>query len=404
MTAAVVIFTLAYAGIALGGVPGLAIDRTGVALLGAIAMVATGALTEAQALAAIDVPTLLLLFGLMVVSSQLAAGGGYGRAALWLERGAARPRTLLAQTMVVAAALSSVLTNDVVCLALAPLYASGLRRAGLRPLPFLLGLAVAANIGSAATIIGNPQNMLIGQVGRLHFGRFAAYCAAPTLLSLGLAIALLLGLHGRRLVAEAAAEAPAELPPFDAHQSRKGALAIVLVVALFFTSIPRELTALSVAGWLLASRKMSTRRLLGEVDWHLITLFCGLFVVVRGIELTGLPARAVAALAARGLDLTSPGVMTFVAAALSNVVSNVPSTMMLVRFLDPARPAPWYVLSLAATFAGNLVTIGSIANLIVIEQARQCGVRVGFREHARVGVPVTLLSLGVTVLWARLVG
>ena len=171
---------------------------------------------------------------------------------------------------------------------------------------------------------------------------------------------------------------------------------------LFFTHIPRELSALSIAGLLLCSRQMRTRDMLEQVDWHLLTLFCGLFIVIGGFMLTGMPAALVAGLKGRGIDLHNLYVLTGVSALLSNVVSNVPATMLMVRFLNPARVTEWYALALASTFAGNLITIGSIANLITIEQARHYGITIGFKEHARIGIPVTIMSLLVTILWIRL--
>ena len=405
MDKAAIIFALTYAGVAVGGIPGLVIDRTGIALLGAIAMVVCGVLTEQQALQSIDLPTILLLFSLMVVSSQLALGGFYARVASALVHQLKQPRRFLILIMAVAAGLSAVLTNDVVCLALAPLLAATVLRAGLNPVPYLLGLAAASNIGSAATIIGNPQNILIGQVGHLDFGRFLLWCAIPSALSLAGAAGLLLAFYRREFAAPARhIVVPDEQPAqtYDAHQSRKGLIVVVVVMGLFFTSLPRELTALCAAGYLLCSRRMSTRSLFGEVDWHLLTLFCGLFIVIRGMELTHLPEQAVAWLGAHGCSLNDPATITGVSAGLSNLVSNVPATMLLTKFLDPAHPEAWYALALGSTFAGNLITIGSIANLIVIEQARMHGIRIGFREHARTGIPITLLSLGITLAWLAL--
>ncbi len=401
--AATVIFALTYAGVAAGGIPGLTLDRTGIALLGAIAMVTAGGLSMTAALSAIDAPTLLLLYALMVVSAQFRAGGFYTRTVLVLGRCIGRPRLFLLIVMAVSAVLSAVLVNDVVCLAFTPVLVVTLLRAGLNPAPYLIGLAVASNIGSAATIIGNPQNMLIGQIGRLAFGPFAAWCAPPAAAALVLAYGLLLVIYrGRLRGAAPARDLAGAWPEFDRWQSAKGLAAAGVLVALFFTRLPRELTALSVAGLLLCSRRLRTRDLLDQVDWHLITLFGGLFVVIGGVMATGLPAAGMAALDRAGLPLRNPALLTLAAAALSNLVSNVPAVMLLVQFLEPADPRPWYVLALAGTFAGNLVTLGSIANLIVIEQARAYGVRLGFREHARIGIPVTLGSLVLVLLWIRL--
>ena len=406
MNVALVIFILTYIGVALGRIPGLALDRTGMALLGAIAMIATGVLTEQEAIASVDLPTILLLYGLMVVSAQLKLGGFYTWVALGMSRHMLRPARFLLIMMTLSAGLSAILANDIVCLAFTPVLAISLLRAGLNPVPFLIGLAVSSNIGSAATIIGNPQNMLIGQVGQLHFGRFLAWCAPPSLLSLAGAYVLLAWMFKGRLRQPAVAmngDAKA-WPELDRHQTQKGLVATAVLMVLFFTPLPRDLVALAVAGVLLCSRRMQTRWILDLVDWHLITLFIGLFVVIAGIASTGLPARALDAMRGVGLDIQNVYVLTVLSSLLSNMVSNVPATMLFVKFMDPANPVPWYVLALATTYAGNLLTIGSIANLITFEQAKQYGIHISFREHARVGIPVTVLSLVITLGWIWLLG
>ena len=431
----VLIFGVTYCGIAVGGVPGLTLDRTGIALLGAIAMVVAGVLPLTQALAAIDAPTLLLLFGLMLVSAQLRLGGFYTRAALALGGLTARPKRFLLLLMLVSGALSAVLVNDIVCLAFTPVLTVTVLRARLNPIPYLLGLACASNMGSAATLIGNPQNMLIGQVAGLDFGSFLAWSALPVLVSLAAAYGILLLLYREKLrLPERASDCREETPGLErlscvkqdqgsgcskplsdslpaagmapSHedsQSRwqmwKGLLVTGVVIILFFTRVPREITALLAGGVLLCSRRMDARRLLGLIDWSLILLFCGLFVVIAGFETTGLPASFLGWLSRHEVSLANPYVLTGVGAVLSNLVSNVPAVMLLVRFLGGAPAESWYVLALASTFAGNLITIGSIANLIVIEQARGYGVKLTFREHARAGIPVTLVSLGITLLW-----
>lgn len=400
---AISIFVLTYAGIALGKVPGLALDRTGIALMGAIAMVALGVVTPGTAAAAVDLPTILLLYGLMILSAQLRLGGFYTWCASKIVPLAVYPKRFLLAVMTVSAVLSALLANDIVCFAFTPVLTASLIRAGLNPVPFLLGLAVSSNIGSAATLIGNPQNMLIGQVGRLDFADFFFWCAPPALAALSAAYLVIIGICGgrwRRLTAiPVGAGAPDAWPALDVWQTAKGLSAVLVLVGLFLTDIPREIAAVTVAGVLLCSRKMKTRSILGLVDWHLITLFCALFVVVNGISQSGWLEASVNRLSALGVNLTDPATLGGTSVLLSNLVSNVPAVMLLLRFLDPAVPAQWYTLAVSSTFAGNLILLGSIANLIVVEQAAAFGVRISFRQHAAVGVPVTVASLAALYIW-----
>lgn len=399
-TAVLIIFIVTYAGIAIGGIPGLALDSTGVALLGAIAIIITGEMTPEQAISSIDVSTILLLYGLMVISSQLRLGGFYTWILLRITRLMDKPGQFLLVMMSVSAFLSAILANDIICLAFTPVLSVSLLKAGLNPVPFLIGLAVSSNIGSASTIIGNPQNMLIGQLGGLDFAHFFLWCAPPSVLSLASAYIIIRLLYGRKFKASAPNIAGnQQWPPFDRHQSTKGIWAVAFLVVLFFTGIPRELTAITIAGFLLCSRKMETRSLLGFVDWHLITLFCALFIVIKGIELIHLPSVFIELLNSNGIDIHNLFALTVVSALFSNLVSNVPATMLLTKFLDSSDHLQWYVLALSSTFAGNLLTIGSIANLITIEQAREFGIKINFREHAKIGIPVTVVSLLITVIW-----
>lgn len=408
MTAAI-LFALTYLGIAFGRLPGLAVDRTGIALLGAIAMVVTGVMDTAEAVAAIDFPTILLLYSLMVISAQLRLGGFYAWAAGRIIGLLHRPRLFLAMFMLLAAVLSSLLANDIVCLAFTPVLVRSLVAARLNPLPYLLGLAVASNIGSAATIIGNPQNMLIGQSGQLDFAGFFLWCLPPSLLALVAGYLLIVLFYRRRMGAgpesvTAGIERRAAWPEFHRGQTVKGLAAVAALVVLFFTPVPREVSAIGLAGLLLCSRRNDTRRILGLVDWHLITLFCALFIVVHGISSGDLPGRLLDQLREAGIDVGEPFTLAGLSAVLSNIFSNVPAVMLLIQFLQPGDAHLWYILAVSSTFAGNFILLGSIANLIVVEQALAEGVVVTFSEHARTGIPVTLVSLAVLAGWIVLAG
>ena len=381
----------------LGEIPGLALDRTGVALLGALVLVASERVTPAAAWAAVDVPTLALLFGLMVVSAQLRLGGFYAWVTRRIVSAEVAPAVLLAAVVGAAGALSAVLANDIVCLAVTPLLVEGCLRRKLDPLPFLLALACAANVGSAATLIGNPQNMLIGQTLRLSFAGFLADALVPAILGLA-AVWLLIRLAVRDRWASEREAPTVETPPFDAWQTAKGlAILALLVLGFLFAPVPREVLALGGAAILLMSRRMASRDLIGLVDWHLLVLFIGLFVVNHAFAEAGLAARASDSLRAAGVDLADVRWLFPVTVVLSNLVSNVPAVMLLLPHASHPLAGP--VLALASTLAGNLLIVGSIANIIVVDQARSLGVRIGWREHARVGIPVTLATLLVAVAW-----
>lgn len=405
MTATVAVFAVVYAGMILGGLPFLQLDRTGVALLGAIAIVGFGALTPEQAAFSIHLPTLLLLFSFMVISAQMRLGGFYTWVTLRIAALALAPAALLAATMAVVAGLSAIFSNDVVCLAVAPVLADACTRRRLDPIPFLLGLACAANIGSAATLIGNPQNMLIGEVLRLSFAGYLATALVPV--ALGLAAAWLLiawqarGRWQSAPATEGQVERRDDYGGLERWQTVKGlAVAGVLVVVFVFTAWPREVAALIGAGILMMSRRLHSNKMLGLVDWELLILFIGLFVVNHALAQTGLTAKAIAWLAGTGLPLAEPVPLFVTTFVLSNVVSNVPAVMLLL----PAATEPFSgpMLALVSTLAGNLLVVGSIANIIVVDAARRRGIAIDWRRHARTGIPVTLATLAITAGWFML--
>jgi Na+/H+ antiporter NhaD/arsenite permease-like protein len=405
MTATVVaIFCVVYAGMILGGLPFLQLDRTGVALLGAIAVVALEVLTPEQAARSIHLPTLLLLFSFMVISAQMRLGGFYA----WATRGIASlplaPPALLAAVIAVVALLSAIFSNDVVCLAMAPVLIDGCRRRGLDPLPYLLALACAANVGSAATLIGNPQNMLIGQVLGLHFAGYFAEAAVPVLLALA-ATWLLIGWQARgRWYAPAppaAAERREDEAPLNRWQTAKGLAVVGVLLAIFLaTDWPREVAALTGAGVLLTSRRIHSTKMLGLVDWELLILFVGLFVVNHALEDTGLTRQAIDELALSGFALTEPATLFGATFLLSNLVSNVPAVMLLLPAATEGFSGP--MLALVSTLAGNLLIAGSIANMIVVAAAARAGIVIDWRRHARTGIPVTLASLAIVAGWFAL--
>jgi Na+/H+ antiporter NhaD/arsenite permease-like protein len=376
------VFICTYIGMALGRVPGLRLDRSGIALIAAVVLVAAGAITPDQIAGSIHFPTVILLFALMIVSARFAGAGFYNFCAAWIAEHSGSATTLLALTVIVGGLLSAVLVNDVVVFVMTPLLCTGLLRRGLDPRPYLAALAGASNAGSAATLIGNPQNIVIGQVGGLHFATFMAVCAIPALLALVLVFLTVRFVWSKSLKGVITPRAPEALPAYDRPETLKAAVATALLLAMFLTPLSREMSALLVASVLLMSRRFSSRDMLTSVDWPLLLLFVGLFVVNGALAESGVTADVMIWLAEHNwlpdrLSLMAP--MALVEGAL-------------------------YALALLTTFAGNFFLVGSIANLIVSERASQAGVRFGFMDQARAGVPMTLLSMAAAVAWLKFGG
>ncbi|WP_442775409.1 anion transporter [Sphaerotilus montanus] len=397
------VFAVVYLGMVLGSLPWLHLDRTGVALLGAIAIVGAGVMTPEQAAQSIHLPTILLLFSFMVISAQMRLGGFYSAVTRRIAVLPVGPAALMGVVIGVAAGLSAVFSNDIVCLAVAPVLAEACLRRRLDPVPFLLGLACASNIGSAATLIGNPQNMLIGEVLKLPFAGYMADAVVPVLAGL-LALWALLAWQMRRTppVAEPdpaqLAAIASEVPPFDRWQTAKGLLVALALVGVFLcTDWPRDVAALVGAGVLLLSQRFHSSKVMGLIDWELLILFMGLFVVNHALALTGLTQQLVAWLTTQGINLAQPATLFFTTLGLSNLVSNVPAVMVLMPLAKGDHVG--LTLALVSTLAGNLLIVGSIANIIVVDAARRCGVVIDWRRHARTGGPVAVVTLGIAAGW-----
>ncbi|WP_341678740.1 anion transporter [Niveibacterium sp. SC-1] len=401
-TTILIIFLTVYLGMVLGGLPFLQLDRTGVALLGAIALISINALSLEEAVAAIHLPTVILLFSFMVISAQMRLGGFYDWITLKLGTLSLSPPGLLAVLIAVIAALSAVFSNDIVCLAVAPVLIDACKQRKLAPVPFLLALACAANIGSAATLIGNPQNILIGQTLRLPFHGYFLDAAIPVVLGLLITWWVIVWKTGGQWQEEGSIPLDGTAPdpqreevPFNAWQTTKGLIiAVVLLVAFLVTPWPTEHMALIGAGILLMSRQFHSRNMLGLIDWELLVLFMSLFVVNHALQRTGVTADAIHYLASLGLHLDQPAPLFAATFLLSNIVSNVPAVMLLLPIAHHEMSG--LLLALISTLSGNLLIVGSIANIIVVDAAARRGIAIDWKAHARVGVLVTLLSLAVS--------
>jgi len=401
--AVVAVFLIVYLGMLLGRLPRLQLDRTGVALLGSIVLIGIGAVNLDEAAQSVDISTITLLFAFMVISAQLRLGGFYTRAAKAVTAMEVSPHTLLLAVILLTGVLSAVFMNDIVCLAIPPVLIHACRMRRLDPVPFLLAVACASNVGSAATLIGNPQNILIGQALHVSFSRYLFLAGIPSLIGLFMTWAVIAyRFNGRWENGVEGYEPPSEeFVPWNPWQSAKALfMTSILFIAFLATPLPRDITALGAAGLLLMSRKMHSRDMLGLVDWQILVLFCGLFVVNHAFALTHVPEHVVACLTEFGIDPGRPAWLFGITALLSNAVSNVPAVMLLLPLAHHPLAGP--VLALSSTLAGNLFIVGSIANIIVVESAAQHGIFIGWREHAPTGVAVTLLTLATAAafLWA----
>jgi Na+/H+ antiporter NhaD/arsenite permease-like protein len=397
--AASVIFAASYLALALGRVPGLSIDRAGIALVGACLMVASGALPLDAAYKAIDFNTITLLLGMMIVVANLRLSGFFGLANAWVARRARRPLVLLIAITAVAGVFSAFLVNDAICLVLAPLVLELTLGMGRRPVPYLLALAMGSNIGSTATITGNPQNIMIGSFSQIPYARFAAVLAPVAVAGLALTVALIAFAYR----AEFASGVKLAETTSDIRANRalawRAVLATGLLVALFFTGQPPAKAAIVIGGLLLLTRRVKSERIYAEIDWSLLLMFVGLFIIVAGAQHVLLTQDVVAAVGRLHLDQVP--ILAGVTAALSNLVSNVPAVLVIRPFVEPLRnhDIAWLVVAMASTLAGNFTILGSIANLIVVQKAAQRGIHIGFWDYFRIGAPLTLLTLTIGTLW-----
>ncbi len=395
---AAAIFAASYLVFAVGKFPGLKVDRPGAAIIGAVAMVASGVVAAHEVLGLVDFSTLVLLYSMMIVVAGLKLSGFFEWSAEVVLR-LLHPAHLLPAVIFTSGILSAFFVNDVVCLVMVPFVLVITRRMSLPPLRYLLAVATASNIGSVATITGNPQNILVGSYSGLSYAEFLRHLGPVALVGLLLDWAILRAL----IPAPAFAPAPPrrlELPRPDLSRVAKPVIVAAAVVVGFFAGVPPAMVAAVGAAALLLSRSLEPKLLHEQVDWSLLVFFVGLFLVVGGADKAGITGRLLEV--ALRFNVHRPAVFTAVVALLSNVVSNVPAVMLLKSlvpgFADPHTA--WLLLAMASTLAGNLTITGSVANLIVVEGARGEGVHIGFRDYLRVGVPVTLATL--LVGWARL--
>jgi Na+/H+ antiporter NhaD/arsenite permease-like protein len=394
---ALIVFALTYFALAIGRVPGLRVDRTGAAIIGAVLMIALNALTLSDAYAAIDYETIALLFGMMIVVANLRFSGFFGYVTAWVVDHAHRPLTLLAGIVLVSGVLSAFFVNDTVCLALTPLVLDITLHLRRNPVPYLLALAMASNAGSVATITGNPQNMMIAGFSRIGYGQFAAALAPVAAVSLPITAAVIAIAYRSEFLHRAVLDVKHDPVRVNRGLLLKSLAVAAAMIGAFFAGWPSAKAALLAGAILLLTRRIKPERVYREIDWSLLALFVGLFVVIAGVERTPFPGAFFSFASRFRLERTVP--LSLFSAALSNLVSNVPAVLIFKSFVSNlANPThAWLVLAMSSTLAGNLTILGSVANLIVAQRARP-HVNIGFWEYAKTGVPVTVLTLAAGIL------
>jgi Na+/H+ antiporter NhaD/arsenite permease-like protein len=401
------VFFLTYAGMVAGRLPWLRVDRTTIALLGVIGLLATQTLSFDELSAHIDPPTLILLFALMIISEQFVASGFIDAAITRIGAIKGRGRRLLAGTIIIIGGLATFISNDLLVIVATPLLIEIARQRDLNPRPFLIAMIAACNAGSAATIIGAPQNIVIGQLGDLRLPTYLLAGVVPAILALVVIYGVVGFLWRGRLrtygdsVPEMAAP---EFHGFDRSQTNKGVVAVLALLALFCTALPRDVMALAVMALVLMNRRIASRSLIGGVDWPLLIFVFCLFALTGAMATTALPGMLVNGLGSVHLLPSGLLVLAPLTLLMSSTIGNLPFAIMLVQFWPDAPPGMLYGLAVLSSFAGNIVFVGSLANLLVVERAAERGVVLSRQDFVQAGIPITALTMLIAMIWLYLTG
>ena len=427
----ILIFLVTYFFIAVESSRGSHLDRTAAAFCGAVAMVLARVVPLPQAYLAINWDTLIFLLGMMILVAHFQVAGFFDWAAVSVSRVARTRFQLLALLVFTSGILAAFFVNDTICLVFTPIVLAVTQRLKVPPVPYLLAVALSANVGSAMSVTGNPQNALVGVSAHISFLGFLAHLAPVSLIGLGLIIAILATFYAKEILrhpirAEAGAREKTEVPQAGAVQQEKTgslevkidrvlltkcALAALLVIVLWALGYSFPLVAISVGAFILVIGRVRAQNIYKRLDWELLLFFASLFVIIRGFEASGAVDYLIAEFH-RGLEghfLTQLFATSGVMLALANLVSNVPA-VLLFRPLVASFPNShfmWLAVASTSTLAGNATPISSVANLIVLQQAGK-EVSISFWEFARVGVVITiattLVAIGVLALEHHFLG
>lgn len=399
-----VIIALSLAGIAAGRFPVLRMNRSTIAFTGAVLLVLAGGITYEEALSSVDLNTIVLIFAMMVINSNLRLSGFFRLAGRLICRNAETPGSLLAWIIVISAFLSAIFLNDTIVLMMTPLVIEIAVIASRNPVPYLVALAVSANIGSAATFIGNPQNILIGAVSGIPFFSYTLTALVPS--AFGLAVSwLVIKLVFRK-------EFDKTRFMIDVSQGTavyrpllyKCLVSVALLAACIVSGMPVAPAALAAAALLAVTRRINPVRVFSDMDFSILVFFSGLFVITGA--LSRLDFYSYLVLGSGRLVAGNIPVFSVVSMVLSNLVSNVPAVMLLrpVVELSASKDIMWTALALSSTYAGNLTLLGSVANLIVAETAARANITLSFTDYLKAGLPVTIITVAGGAAWVMFAG
>ncbi len=396
---AIPIIIISLIGIAAGKIPYLKMNRATIAFTGSVLLIATGAITYKDALESINLNTIVLLFAMMVINANLKLSGFFHLAGRFITRKANSPQTLLAWIIVLSAFLSAIFLNDTIVLMMTPLVIEIVKVAGRNPVPYLIALAISANIGSAATFIGNPQNILIGSISGIPFFSHILKMIVPTILSLAAAWLLIIVIFKKEFEKTRFEIKSHSNVKYYKHLLHKCMISIAILAIGIAFGMPVTPVALAASAFLLITRRVNPEKVFHDVDFSILVFFSGLFIITYA--LSGLEFYKI--LISKFSNYISDNIplLSSVSLLLSNIVSNVPAVMLLEPVVKQAarQDVMWTVLALSSTYAGNLTILGSVANLIVAETAGKEKINLSFMDFLKAGLPVTLITTAIGVIW-----
>lgn len=398
-----IIILFALIGIATGSYPNFRMNRATIALVASTALIIIGAITLDQAFKAIDISTIVLIFSMMILNINLRLSGFFNIITSKIISFAKTPKQLLLLIIFSSGLLSSIFLNDTIVIIFTPLLISVVISLKRNPIPYLVALATSANVGSVATIVGNPQNMIVGILSKISFTQFALKLTPIALIGLAI-IWIVIVLVYKSEFGNEKLSAGIE-PEYRVYRPLLIKTTIILGIMLiaFNIGFPIALTALGGASLLLITRRIKPERVFLEIDWSLLIFFSGLFIITHTLN-----EYFISKYFQLNKSIFSGNMvfdLSLVSAALSNLISNVPAVLLISRALLKINNAEnlWLTLAMSSTFAGNLTLLGSVANLIVAESAKRQGIKLGFMEYLKAGIPITIITMILGIIWLNLI-